>query len=119
MEAVNTKNSFCLFIDARVGTSKTFALNANLAEIRLFPIETESAIALATGTTGVASNLLYLGKTFHSRFKAPLSPHEDSVLAIDVQSNLADLIRKARIIVIDAAQVSFGSNGQNLERHNG
>ena len=48
MEAVNTKNSLCLFIDARGGTGKTFVLNAILAEVRLLPIGTESAIALAT-----------------------------------------------------------------------
>ena len=103
MEAVMTKNSLCLFIDARGGTGKTFVLNAILAEVRLLPIEAESSVALATGTTGIASNLLHLGRTFHNRFKAPLSPHEDSVLAIDAQSNLADLIRKAKIIVIDEA----------------
>ena len=58
---------------------------------------------MAVGTTGIASNLLNLGRTFHSRFKAPLNPNEDSVLAIDAQSNLADLIRKTKIIVIDEA----------------
>jgi hypothetical protein len=44
-----------------------------------------------------------LGRTFHSRLKAPLSPNEDSVCNIDAQSTLADLIRLARIIIVDEA----------------
>ena len=44
-----------------------------------------------------------LGRTFHSRLKAPLSPHEDSVCSIDARSTLADLIRLARILIVDEA----------------
>ena len=103
MEAVSSQSSLLLFIDARGGTGKTFVLNAILAAVRMIKPENCGSVALAVGTTGIAANLLHLGRTFHSRFKAPLSPNETSVLSIDAQSQLANLIREAKIIVIDEA----------------
>ena len=103
MKAVGDQRSLLLFIDARGGTGKTFTLNAILAAVRMLEPEKGGSVALAVGTTGIAANLLQLGRTFHSRFKAPLSPNEHSVLSIDAQSKLADLIKVAKIIVIDEA----------------
>ena len=103
VEAVDKPRQLLLFIDARGGTGKTFVLNAILAAVRTMDPENGGCVALAVGTTGIAANLLHLGRTFHSRFKAPLSPSESSVLSIDAQSKLADLIREAKIIVIDEA----------------
>merc|ERR1711963_618155 len=40
---------------------------------------------------------------FHSRMKAPLTPSENSTLAISGQSNLAKLIRMSRLLLIDEA----------------
>ena len=116
MEAVETGIPLYLFIDARGGTGKTFVLNAILAAVRILASETETSVALAAGTTGIASNLLHLGRTFHSRFKAPLSPNENSVLSIDAQSHLADLIRKAKIIVIDEAPMLHKYHLEALDR---
>ena len=103
MDAVVNKIGLCLLIDAREGTGKTFAQNAILPAVRLIRSDNQGSVALATGTTGIAANLLHLGRTFHSRFKAPLTPNENSVLSIDAQSSLARLIRQAKIIVIDEA----------------
>jgi hypothetical protein len=103
MDSVLKQETLALFIDARGGTGKTFVLNTILAAVRLIDEDIDGTVALATGTTGIASNLLLLGRTFHSRFKAPLTPTRDSVCSIDAQSSLASLIRMARIIVIDEA----------------
>ena len=103
IQAVESGNPLCLFIDARGGTGKTFVLNAILAAVRILEPELGGSVALAVGTTGKAANLLHLGRTFHSRFKAPLNPREDSFLSIDAQSTLADLIRRSKIIVMDEA----------------
>ena len=103
MRAVVDDQQLLLFIDARGGTGKTFVLNNILAAVRCLDSIEDGSVALATGTTGIASNLLMLGRTFHSRLKAPLSPHEDSVCNIDARSTLADLIRMARIIIVDEA----------------
>ena len=68
----------CAFIDARGGCGKTFIINAILGAVR--SLESGGCVALAMATTGIASNLLDLGRTFHSRLKAPLTPTEESTL---------------------------------------
>jgi len=56
---------------------------------------------LALATTGIAANLLNLGRTFHSRLKAPLVATEHSMLQISAQSSLAKLIQMAKLLLID------------------
>ena len=103
MSGVENEKQVLLFVDARGGTGKTFLLNTVLAAVRCKQQGDSGSIALAVGTTGIAGNLLHFGRTFHSRFKAPLSPTEDSMCCIDARSTLADLIRMAKLIVIDEA----------------
>jgi ATP-dependent DNA helicase PIF1 len=47
-----------------------------------------------------------MGRTFLSRFKAPIEITEDSSLNISHQSNLAELIRRAKLIVWDEATMN-------------
>ena len=98
MEAVESKQAMQIFIDARGGCGKTFTLNTILSAVRAL---NGGSIALAMATTGIAANLLSLGRTFHSRLKAPLAPHEESTLQITAQSALASLIRRALLLMID------------------
>ena len=90
LDAVKKKQSLWGFIDARGGCGKTFLLNAILAAVR--SLEPGGCVALAMATTGIAANLLSLGRTFHSRLKAPMTPTEDSMMAISGQSSLAKLV---------------------------
>ena len=113
VKAVESKDSICVFIDARGGTGKTFILNAILAAVRL--IDSRS-IALAVGATGKAANLLHLGRTLHSRFKVPLNINKDSVCNIDAQSTLAKLICMAKIIVWDEAPMNSRFQLEALDR---
>jgi hypothetical protein len=83
MEAVKEERQLCVFIDARGGFGKTFVLNAILAAVRT--LDADGCVALAMGTTGIAANLLKLGRTYHSRMKAPLTPTEESTLQISAQ----------------------------------
>ena len=78
---------------------KTYLLNTILKRVR--SLEDEGCIALAMATTGIAANLLHMGRTFHSRLKAPLTVEENSVLNITVQSVLAKVVRKAKLLMID------------------
>ena len=116
MESIYSETPLALFIDARGGTGKTFVLNAILSAVRIIEAEKGGSIALAVGTTGKAANLLQLGRTFHSRFKAPLNPQEDSYLSISVQSSLADLIRRAKVIVMDEAPMLHRYQLEALDR---
>ena len=99
LDAVKGNKPLCAFIDARGGCGKTFLLNAVLAAVR--SMEQEGCVALAMATTGIAANLLNLGRTFHSRLKAPLTATEDSMLQISGQSNLARLLRMSKLLLID------------------
>ena len=99
LKAINQKQSLWAFIDARGGCGKTFLLNAILSAVR--SSVPGGCVALAMATTGIAANLLELGRTFHSRLKAPLTATEDSTLQISAQSSLAKLIRMARLLLID------------------
>ena len=99
IQAVNQETQLLAFLDARGGCGKTFLLNTILAAVR--SMEQEGCVALAMGTTGIAANLLKLGRTFHSRLKAPLNPTEESTLQISAQSGLARLIKMAKLILID------------------
>ena len=97
MEAVRYKKSMWAFVDARGGCGKTFLLNAILSSVR--SMESGGCVALAMATTGIAANLLELGRTFHSRLKAPLTATGDSMLQISAQSSLAKLVRMARLLL--------------------
>ena len=101
MNAVSNKKPLCVFIDARGGCGKTFLLNSILDAVR--SSELSGCVALAMATTGIAANLLHLGRTFHSRMKAPLTVIETSTLQISAQSSLAKLIRMSKLLIIDEA----------------
>ena len=101
MGAVQQQESLMMFISARGGCSKTFMLNAVLDAVR--SLEPGGCVALAMATTGIAAELLHLGRTFHSRLKAPLHPTEESTLNITAQSNLAELVKRSRLLLIDEA----------------
>ena len=113
VEAIQQGCSAAVFIDARGGTGKTYVLNAILAAVRIIDM---GSIALAVGATGIAANLLKLGRTFHSRFKAPLTLNVDSVCNIDAQSTLAKLISMAKLIVWDEAPMSHKFQLEALDR---
>ena len=113
IESVYLEKQACIFIDARGGTGKTFILNAILAAVRIL---NGGTISLSVGATGIAANLLQLGRTFHSRFKAPLSITSESVCNIDAQSTLAQLIRMSRLIVWDEAPMSHRFQLEALDR---
>ena len=103
MRAVREKKSLQLFISARGGCGKTHLLNILLDSVR--SLEDEGCIALATATTGIAAQLLNLGRTFHSRLKAPLHVTEDTTLNIPAQGNLAKLVCRCRLLLIDEANM--------------
>ena len=96
--AISKEEQACIFLDAPGGTGKTFTFNAILASLR-----SQGKIALAVASSGIAAILLDMGRTFHSRFKAPRDPGEDQMLNIKAQTNLAELLRVADVIIWDEA----------------
>ncbi len=58
---------------------------------------------LVVASSGITS-LLFLGdRTAHSRFKIPIDLHDDSTCNITQQMKVAELVRKADLIIWDEA----------------
>ena len=101
LDAIKNDNRLALYINAKGGCGKTFLLNGILKAVR--SLEGGGCVALAMATTGIAAMLLEKGRTFHSRMKAPLNPDDTSTLRIPAQSELAKLVKMAKLLVIDEA----------------
>ena len=114
MDAVRKNESLQLFISARGGCGKTYLLNGILDAVRSF--EQGGCIALAMATTGIAAQLLHLGRTYHSRMKAPLHPTEESTLNITNQSQLAQLVCHAHLLLIDEVTMLHQFQLEALDR---
>ena len=109
------ENASCqIFISARGGCGKTYILNGILDAVRAS--EPNGCIALAMATTGIAAQLLHLGRTYHSRMKAPLHPTENSTLNIKKQSQLSKLVQRAKLLLIDEATMLHRFQLEALDR---
>ena len=98
LDALRESRGRCIFVDAPGGTGKTFTFNVILGAVRL-----QGEIALAVASSGIAAILLDSGRTFHARFKASREPAEGQMLSISGQTALADLLRRAKVIIWDEA----------------
>ena len=101
LNAVRAGEPKAVFIQAAGGCGKTMLINAVLDAVR--SLKPGGCVALATATTGKAALHLTKGRTFHSRFKAPLILSEDCRLRIPLGTELAKLVEMAMIIVVDEA----------------
>ena len=113
MTAVTENRNLLMFISACGGCGKTFLLNALLKAVRILD---NGSVATAMASTGIAAQLLHLGRTFHSRLKAPLHPHETSTLNITAQSSLARLLQRARLLLVDEATLLHRFQLEALDR---
>ena len=84
----------CLFVYGSGGTGKTYLWKAIITYFR-----SKGLIVLSVASFGIAALLLPLGKTTHSMFKIPIDAHETSTYSISKQSELAQLIREASLII--------------------
>ena len=113
MTAVEENKHLLMFISACGGCGKTFLLNALLKAVRIVD---NGSVAIAMASTGIAAQLLHLGRTFHSRLKAPLHPHEKSTLSITAQSSLSRLLQRARLLLVDEATMLHRFQLEALDR---
>jgi len=60
---------------------------------------------LAIASSRITSLLLLGGRTAHSRFKIPIDLHDESTCNITQQMKVAELVRKADIIIWDEASM--------------
>jgi hypothetical protein len=84
------------FVDGPGGTGKTFLFSKLLQYVRQ-----SNNIAIAVASSGAAATLLPGGRTAHSTFGIPLKVCSSSNVNITPRSQIADVIRRADIIVWD------------------
>ncbi|POM80920.1 Helitron helicase-like protein [Phytophthora palmivora] len=96
IEAVNhpVGGQKLFFVDGPGGTGKSFLLEQILAHRK---------VAIAVASSGIAATLLTGGHTAHSTFRIPLKLSEFSTCSLSWQSQKAELIRKASLIIWDEA----------------
>tara|TARA_B110001452_G_scaffold118768_1_gene98544 strand:+ start:1079 stop:4696 length:3618 start_codon:yes stop_codon:yes gene_type:complete len=111
LDAIERGHSLCLFLDAPGGTGKTFCANTLLAGVR-----SRGEVALAVASSGIAAILLELGRTFHSRCKAPKVPAPGQMLNIDAQTAVAELFRRARLLLWDEGAMGNRYHLEALDR---
>lgn len=95
------RESRLFFLDGPGGSGKTYMYKLLLSTIR-----GEGNIALATASTGIASNLLHGGRTYHSQFKVPVPVFENSVSLLKMNNADTKLIREAAILILDEATMA-------------
>ncbi|XP_062203849.1 uncharacterized protein LOC133906087 [Phragmites australis] len=98
---VDSGNGTAFFVDGPAGTGKTFLYKALLAKVR-----SEGNIAVATAASGVAASILPGGRTAHSRFKISLSIQEGGVCNFTKQSETAELLQMASLILWDEVSMT-------------
>ena len=91
-EGVGSLHTF----DAFGGSGKTFLSNIFLSYVRRL-----NKIARATAYSGIAATLLRLGKPFHQEFKVPIPCYDGSCSSMRLDSEEAESIRMASLIMID------------------
>ncbi|GKB98083.1 ATP-dependent DNA helicase PIF1-like protein [Tanacetum coccineum] len=98
MEAVDKDKGGMFFVYGYGGTGKTYLYKTMSAALR-----SQGEIVLNVASSGIADLLLEGGRTAHSRFAIPINVVKDSMCHIAADSELADLIRKSKLIIWDEA----------------
>ena len=97
--SIESDDEFKLFfVDAPGGCGKTFLYNTLLSHVR-----SRDQCAIAVASSGIAADLLEGGQTAHSMFKIPIPIKDNSMCNIKRQTQLAQKIRSASLIVWDEA----------------
>ncbi|CAA0811005.1 Unknown protein [Striga hermonthica] len=100
MFAVDSGAGGVFFVCGYGGTGKTYLWRTLSAALR-----SKGKIVLNVASSGIASLLLPGGRTAHSRFRIPISIHENSSCDINQASPLAELIMRCSLIIWDEASM--------------
>lgn len=98
MQAVSRQKGGMFFLYDYGGTNNTFMLKTLAATLL-----SKCQIVLTVTSSGITSLLLPDGRTTHSKFKIPVLTFEDLVCNIHQGSELADLLKVTKCIILDEA----------------
>jgi len=96
--AVADKTGEIFFLHGSGGTGKTYVYNTLCYNGR-----SDLKIIICVASSGIAALLLIGGRTVHLRFKVPIPIHQQSFCSFTKNSQLADLIRQADLVIWDEA----------------
>ncbi|CAL1414210.1 unnamed protein product [Linum trigynum] len=99
------------FIDGCGGTGKTF-----LWKVICLKLRSEMKIVLCVASSGIAALLMDGGRTAHSRFHIPVDLDGRSTCHIDQESELAELIQRASLIIWDEVVMSHKHAVEAVDR---
>ncbi|GKE87502.1 helicase-like protein, partial [Tanacetum coccineum] len=111
IEAVNGDKGGMFFVYGYGGTGKTYLYKTLSAALR-----SKGKIVLNVASSGIATLLLKGGRTAHSRFAIPINVVDDSMCHILADSELAELIRIAKLIIWDEAPMTHKHCYEALDR---
>ncbi|XP_021974686.2 uncharacterized protein LOC110869772 [Helianthus annuus] len=111
MSAVGSGKGGVFFVYGYGGTGKTFLWKTLAASIRC-----NGHIVVNVASSGIASLLLSRGRTAHSKFHIPINLTEDSVCHIKPNSEIANLIDEAKLIIWDEAPMVHKHAFEALDR---
>ena len=97
-DSVEKQDGGLFFIGAPGGTGKTFLISTLLSHVR-----GKGDIAVAMATSGIAATLLPGGGTVHTKMKVPIDINEKTMCNFADNSPTADLVKKAKLMIIDEA----------------
>ncbi len=96
--AVAHDEGVVFFLDDAGGLGKTFVYNVLLALVRR-----DGHVTIGVAFSGIVALLLEGGRIAHLVFKIPIALGRDSMCSIPVQSDFAELLREAKLIIWDEA----------------
>lgn len=101
MKAVHNQRGGIFFLYGYGGTGKTFMWKTLASGLR-----SQGQIVLTVASSGITSLLLPGGKTTHSKFAVPVPAIENSTCNIHQGSELAELLKVAKLIIWDEAPMA-------------
>ncbi|XP_022032408.1 uncharacterized protein LOC110933497 [Helianthus annuus] len=111
MEAIEKGDGGVFFVYGYGGTGKTFLWKTFSAALR-----SKGEVVLNVASSGIASLLLDGGRTAHSRFVFPININENSICSIEPNTELGDLIKRAKLIIWDEAPMTHKHCFEALDR---
>ncbi|GJT53735.1 DNA helicase [Tanacetum coccineum] len=90
-----------IFVYGHGGTGKTFLWKTLINTMR-----SQGKIVLAVASLGIASLLLSVGRTAHSRFKIPLDLTDESLCNIKKNTHTASLLAETNLIIWDESPMN-------------
>jgi len=111
IKAVLENSGGIFFVYGFGGTSKTFMWKTLSAAVRM-----RGLISVNVASSGIASLLLQGGRTAHSRFGIPINPDDFTTCHIVPNSDLANMLKEASLIIWDEAPMMSRYCFESLDR---